>query len=534
MPYAVPYLRFSHVSQRGGSTIARQEEMIGKWLAANPDYTLFTQTFKDLGRSGFKGAHLKHSFGKLLQAVRDGAIKPGDVILIEAIDRAGRLEPLEMFPLFSEIVLAGVTIITLDDGARYDRESVNNHNLFQLIGKIQQAYNYSATLSRRVRESYADRRKKAKAGEKVKIRTPVWLDKDGKLIRELEPLVRQAFEDFATGIGEKRIHARIADKHPLFAELDPTTIRRWFSLKVAIGYWDDIPDVFPPVVDKELFYRVQKRLEPKADAPTPAAARKYLMAGLVRCGVCGANATVKANKGKGTFFVCGRRHRIGQLGCTNNTSIPYLLFDQIRKWTSVPYLQTAIQRQQLTENQKQAIVVRGELEEISKRLDRLYQTVEYGLTNELKTRIQALIAERDEKSGRLQFLESDSPHVGPIIAHDTGASLAFADGMRLNAILKSVDYAISFFPDGSITASGPSGEGAINYAYAGYAPKPAMYLLDTPDGRREFPNPASKKHQKQPAATSSHGPSSPLPLKRSINTDVQTDGPPGRLSNDVS
>ncbi|MDH4872907.1 recombinase family protein [Pseudomonas sp. BN515] len=508
MPYAVPYLRFSHVSQRAGSTVERQEEMIGKWLAANPDYTLFTQTFKDLGRSGFKGAHLKHNFGKLLQAVRDGAIKPGDVILIEAIDRAGRLEPLEMFPLFSEIVLAGVTIITLDDGARYDRESVNNHNLFQLIGKIQQAYNYSATLSRRVRESYVSRQKKAKDGEKVKIRTPIWLDKDGKLIDDLAPLIRQSFEDFATGIGEKRIHARIADKHPLLAKLDPTTIRRWMGLKVAIGYWGDIPDAFPPVIDRELFYRVQQRLKPNANAPTPAAARKYLLAGLVRCGVCGANATVKANKGKGTFFVCGRRHRIGQLGCTNNTSVPYLLFDQIRKWTSVPYVQAALKRQQLSESQKQAIVVRGELDDINQRLANLYELAELRMTDQLKRRIQVLVEAQDEKQGRLNFLESDSSHIEPVFAHDVGVSLEFLDGMRLNAMLKSVDYAIGFFPDGSITAPSPSGEDVISYAYAGYAPKPAMYLLDTPDGRREFPNPSSKKHQPKPKLDAAEPPES--------------------------
>lgn len=504
MPYAVPYLRFSHVSQRGGSTIKRQEEMVGRWLAANPDYELFTQTYKDLGRSGFKpagtekSAHLKHSFGKLLQAVRDGAIKSGDVILVEAIDRAGRLEFSEMFPILSEIVSGGITIITLDDGVRYDRESVNNQHLFLLAAKIQQAHQYSAALSRRVKASYESRRVKARAGERVKVRTPVWLDKNGQLIPDLVPLIRQAFEDFATGIGEKRIHARIADKHPLLASLDPTTIRRWMSLRVAIGYWDHIPNVFPAVVDPELFYRVQKRLERKDDAPTPAAARTYLLSGLVKCGVCGANCTVKNQKGKGTFLICGKRHRYGELGCVNNKTFPYLPLESIRESTSIPFLQLAFQRQRLSESQKQAIVVRGEMDVITKRLDNLYALAEMRLTDELKGRINALVTERDELVARLTFLEN-IVEVPPSGARKRGKTLEGYDPLKLNTMLKSVDYAIFIFPDGRITAPSPSGEGTISYAYAGYAPKPAMYLLDTPDGRREFPNPASKKHQPPPA-----------------------------------
>ncbi|WP_137822839.1 recombinase family protein [Pseudomonas sp. D(2018)] len=497
MPYAVPYLRFSHVSQRGGSTIKRQEEMVGRWLAANPDYTLFTQTFKDLGRSGFKGTHLEHGFGKLQQAVRDGAIKSGDVILVEAIDRAGRLEPLEMFPILSEIVVAGVTIVTLDDGVRYDRESVNNQHLFLLIAKIQQAHQYSAALSRRVKASYESRRAKARAGEAVKVRTPVWLDKNGHLIPELAPLIQQAFEDFATGIGEKRIHRRIADKHPLLTSLDPTTIRRWMSLKVAIGYWDDIPDVFPAVVDKELFYRVQQRLLPKDDAPKPTAARKYLLSGLVKCGICGSNCTVKNQKGKGTFFICGKRHRLGEIGCENNKTVPYSPLNAIRAETSAPYLQVALQRQQLSESQKQAIVVRGEVDALTKRLDNLYATAELGLTEELKSRIQAVIAERSEKTDRLRFLESDSRPVEVKTALKVSNEMLMKDQERLNALLKSVGYEIRIFPDGAVTVPiGGAGE-CLRYVYQGYEPKPAVYVFDTPEGRREFKNRASKKHAPQ-------------------------------------
>ena len=95
-------------------------------------------------------------------------------------------------------------------------------------------------------------------------RTPLWLS-DGELVESVAPFIVQIFQDYADGIGERRILARIRGQHPLLDNLNPTTIKKWLKNPTAIGRWNDIEGVYPPVVSKELWYRVQKRLADGAD-----------------------------------------------------------------------------------------------------------------------------------------------------------------------------------------------------------------------------------------------------------------------------
>lgn len=155
MAQAISYVRFSSLKQKHGSSLERQEQMIGGWLVEHPSYTLSALQYKDLGKSGYKGEHVNGGgFGKLLAAIQQGAIKDGDVVLVEAIDRAGRLDAVDMFGILHPILSAGVSLITLDDNQTYNRESLNGPAIFLLAAKIQSAHQYSAALSRRIKASY--------------------------------------------------------------------------------------------------------------------------------------------------------------------------------------------------------------------------------------------------------------------------------------------------------------------------------------------------------------------------------------------
>ena len=153
---AISYVRFSSFRQHGGSSVERQNAMIAEWLTRHPDYELSSLKFEDLAKSGYHGDHIKAGggFGKLLEAVKFGAIKDGDVVLVEAIDRTGRMDTVDMLDLLTPILKAGVSIITLDDGNSYNRASVNGSHIYMLMAKIQAANQYSEALSRRVTASY--------------------------------------------------------------------------------------------------------------------------------------------------------------------------------------------------------------------------------------------------------------------------------------------------------------------------------------------------------------------------------------------
>jgi DNA invertase Pin-like site-specific DNA recombinase len=454
MPVAYSYIRFSSAQQQHGASLARQQEMVGKWLVANPTYTRSDLSFQDLGRSGWSGAHLDNAFGRLLAAVEKGVIKAGDVVLIEAIDRAGRLEPMEMLPLLSKIVNAGVNIVSLDDGITYNRESVNSNHLFLLVAKVQQAYTYSDNLSRRVKDAYKRKRVNAANGEFTERRTPLWLENTGeefRLVKDLQPFIVQIFQDYAAGIGERRILARVRGQHPLLETLNPTTIKKWLRNPTAIGRWQPWPvdgveqppidDVYPAVVSKELWYRVQKQLA--SGTKIKGASKVYLLSGLVVCGRCGKNFGVVDTKVSPAAMLCMSRHRLGEAGCTNSKSIPYSVLDYILSITYHEPLARALAGQHLTAGEKREIEIEGELVELRKQSENAAEgLVKYGM-------LKAITDVLDKVTASIQALEEErallktSPAPTTVVAVMTAQyDLRESDPQKLGALLRGAGYKI--------------------------------------------------------------------------------------------
>ncbi|WPN48669.1 recombinase family protein [Pseudomonas sp. P8_241] len=453
MPVAYSYIRFSSAQQQHGASLARQQEMVGKWLVANPTYTRSELSFQDLGKSGWSGEHLDNAFGRLLAAVENGVIKAGDVVLIEAIDRAGRLEPMEMLPLLSKIVNAGVDIVSLDDGITYNRASVNSNHLFLLVAKVQQAYNYSDNLSRRVKDAYARKRVKAAKGEFTERRTPLWLENTGtevKLVADLAPFIVQIFQDYAAGIGERRILARVRGKHPLLETLNPTTIKKWLRNPTAIGRWQPWPvdgveqtpieDVYPAVVSKELWYRVQKQLE--SGAKIKGVSKVYLLSGLVVCGRCGKNFGVVDTKRSPAAMLCMSRHRLGEAGCTNSKSIPYSVLEYILSNTYYEPLERALAGQHLTAGEKREIEIEGELVELRKQSENAAEgLVKYGM-------LKAITDVLDKVTASIQALEEErallktAPPPPFIAVINAQYDLRENDPVKLGALLRGAGYKI--------------------------------------------------------------------------------------------
>nr|WP_294971548.1 recombinase family protein [uncultured Pseudomonas sp.] len=482
MPVAHSYIRFSSAQQAQGDSKARQEKAIKAWRDANPSYELSDLKFEDLGVSGYSGDHLKNGFGKLQAAIEHGDIKAGDRIIIEAIDRAGRLPPAKMLEILLKIVNAGVTMETLDDGVIYDNDPRSSNNLFLLVAKVQQAHQYSDALSNRIKGVYERKREKAAKGGGVKRRTPVWLTKDGKLIDDVAPFIVQAFEDYAAGIGERRIHRRIFGQHPLLSKLSPGTIKKWFRNPTAIGRWGEIEDVYPAVVSKELYFRVQKRLE-ETYRKKPAA-QKYLLTGLVFCGVCGNTMGVQSfGERSPSVMQCTKRIRLGELGCTNNRSIPYMLLDYIRSQTSHSALQRAVTSQRLTASEKRTIEIDGELKELHKQSESVASAlVKFGM-------LPAIEAELEKIRDAIQALETEKATLPTITAHlddviEVENDFLDTDFMKLNALLQSVDYRI-VCTGTTITVEEQSfGDGAERqtYVYQGVHRPTGTYRFLAPSG----------------------------------------------------
>lgn len=240
MPQAIPYQRFSSLIQSKGSSLERQQALIETWFRANPEVERSNLNPIDKARSAYKGEHLKYGFGLILESIKDKTITNGDFILVESVDRVGRLEPLDMLTIITRIVDSGVSIVTLEDNTVYSKDTLNNSmsDLFVLVGKIQQAHQYSKNLSRRISASYDSKRRLARQGGDIKISTPFWLTSSGKLIHERADAVKDCINLYLTGRGARSILIELGDKYPDLAEVHPTTLKRWFTNKALMGDWN--------------------------------------------------------------------------------------------------------------------------------------------------------------------------------------------------------------------------------------------------------------------------------------------------------
>lgn len=478
MPYAVGYARFSSTKQGNGSSLERQKELIAEWISRNPEYELYPKTFQDLGRSAFKGIHLKenHDFGKLLAAIEHKEIKSGDVILVEAIDRIGRLSETKMISLIHEILEAGIRIITLQDNCEYG-PVIKSEQIWSLIGKIQQAHQYSKNLSFRISKSYEIREKLARSGIIPKRRTPIWLNSDGTIKPSIAAAIKSAFEDSLSGMGERRILRRLIEAEPAFKNKNPSTIQKWLKNKAAIGYWKD-HKIYPSIVTDELFYQVQRKLEENykpATAPT-----KNFLSGLVKCGNCGANMQVKANKHSPHTMNCSTRCKFGESRCSNGKSFPVPVLLHICNDTATLAVDQAIKNFQLSTNQKELIILDGKLTEITRKFTNLGLAIQtIGMTPEFEIQLIELKKERET----LEIQKSAIKHTEPEnqstyeIAWDKQYELFEQDPMRLNSMLQSAGYKLTCFPNGTILSS-TTGNQFSNCAYKGYDRTKQTYQID--------------------------------------------------------
>jgi DNA invertase Pin-like site-specific DNA recombinase len=80
----------------------------------------------DAGVSAYSGKNARTgALAGFLEQVEKGYMPKGSYLLVENIDRLSRDHVLEAQTIFSRIILAGITIVTLTNGEVYSRERIN-------------------------------------------------------------------------------------------------------------------------------------------------------------------------------------------------------------------------------------------------------------------------------------------------------------------------------------------------------------------------------------------------------------------------
>jgi DNA invertase Pin-like site-specific DNA recombinase len=341
MATAYSYIRFSSDKQVKGDSLRRQEQLITEWVENNPEIPLSAISYRDLGISGYTGKHLDFGLGQLLAAVDSGHIAAGDIILIESIDRAGRLPIEEMLPILLSIVKHGITIITLEDGTKYNKQSINDGNIFVLAGKTQAAHAYSKQLSSRLLKSRAETRNNVIAGKlkKISVHCPWWIkwdddSNDWVALEDKVKIVQLIFDLYIKGDGINKITTHlnqyfpeghsIAKGNSMGSSAKQKLNKGWYSSAVnrclfdrrAIGEVtskdEQLPNYYPKVISISTYQTAKEVNSGKVsiasrsnDKVKPAL---HMFHDLVYC-TCGELCAYQ-NKGSGVFmFTCKKRVR---------------------------------------------------------------------------------------------------------------------------------------------------------------------------------------------------------------------------------
>lgn len=263
----------------------------------------------DDGISAFKGDNiLRGRLGEFLRLVDEKKVRPGSVLIVENIDRLTRQNVLDAQELFISIINRGVTIVTLTDKQVYSRELINENPflLYTSLGSMMLANEESRKKSIRVSDAVQARYAKARKGKKLKGHTPPWCefrDEEFSPLPDRVETVRRIFSDYKRGLGAMLIAKTLnAEKTPTMGR----TTTEWYKKgirdllmdKRLIGHAEhlNVQDYYPRIISDELFYATQasrqKRKRFKGRASKNVG---NLFSGLVRCGACGASASICRN-----------------------------------------------------------------------------------------------------------------------------------------------------------------------------------------------------------------------------------------------
>ena len=176
------YERVSLPQQALGRGLGRQSDAALAWASSRGLSLDTSLQLSDAGRSASKGHHLtKGALGRFLQLAHACQLGEAPILLVEAIDRLSRQEPLDAIEtILTGLVGSGVRIVTLEDGAEYSRETLRSDptKLLVLVVKMQAAYEYSARLGMRMRDSWDRVRDQIRNGTISRPRQfcPFWCD----------------------------------------------------------------------------------------------------------------------------------------------------------------------------------------------------------------------------------------------------------------------------------------------------------------------------------------------------------------------
>ena len=327
----------------------RQSTAAADWCKRHGIELDKTLTFRDLGRSGFTGANFREgALGTFFAAVEAGVIEKGSYLVIEALDRFSRENPMAAADRLFCLVRAGITLVTTDDGQEYSAARLSGTDpspMLMLVVKMTQAHLESVRKSELVGKAWRQKKALARAERKpLTRRCPEWLAlENDKFIERPErvEIVRRIFRETIAGAGRREIARRLnSEGIPPFrggAGWHTSSIAKIIAGRAVMGEYqprfgtrrqsnrppdgEPIPDYYPVIIDEQTYWRAQSSVAGRRQHAAGRHGRDgaHILRGLARCGACEAPMYI-INKGqppKGRIYLACSGN-IRNTGCENS------------------------------------------------------------------------------------------------------------------------------------------------------------------------------------------------------------------------
>jgi DNA invertase Pin-like site-specific DNA recombinase len=314
------YIRFSSRKQLDGDSLRRQVSIGDQWIQKN-GHSLAPIKLRDLGKSGFHGAHLGKTgaLTKFLGMIKSGSVAANDILLIENLDRLDRRGIRQAQDVFKEILDAGVLIAVMTPYEKiYDRKALDDpFTLLEPLMAFHLAFIESQKKSDRQKSLWDQKRKDALQGVKLNTRAPGWLEyKNGQFVtNEGAKAIQFLFEKTAMGVGQRRLLQMLVDSfvplghsrtwntsfiqkvlcdRSVLGCLQPKTKEN--GQRIPIG--PEIPDYYPAIITNDVWQRAQSARNNNKRHKGPSSKFVNLFSGLVICAVDGHKMHVQTTKRK--------------------------------------------------------------------------------------------------------------------------------------------------------------------------------------------------------------------------------------------
>jgi DNA invertase Pin-like site-specific DNA recombinase len=326
----------SSAAQLAGDSLRRQLTLARDYAEKHGLELAEEDQLRDLGVSAFKGANVAEGseLGRFIDAVKNGKVPPGSVLLIEDLDRLSRQAILKSIGLLVELLSAGINIVTLSNGRTYTAATGSGDLIVSIIS-MERAHDESRMKQVRSLAVWKSKRDNAHLRPLTTL-APKWLrmSKDRsrfEVIEERAAIVRDVFERAANGQGIYTITALLnRDKvKPFGGTRGPgkswhcSYVSKLLSNRAVLGEMqpmecvnrrhrrpigDPVKGYYPAIIPEELWWRVRSGLEHRRGRGGRKGANvaNLFAGGLLRCAYCG-SAMVRENKGRknGSSYFCG-------------------------------------------------------------------------------------------------------------------------------------------------------------------------------------------------------------------------------------